>query len=124
MRPEVIGNIDEFTSEPANKQGSALPGFCFKNGYTLWLADLGSMGVKVELVDSNGRSAAVILPPNTTKECSRWLSRTLGQRPPVLPEALSKILGRLLKSKERQRILERGDKKTIKEALKLLIPQK
>ena len=120
---EVITDIDKRMGRPIRRRVAALPGFCYKNGYTLSLADLGKVGVKIELIDANEASAAVILPPDKTKECSRWLSETIGQRNRLLPEELSKILGRLLKEKEPKKILERGDKKTIKEALKLLAAQ-
>lgn len=120
---EVIRNIDKRMGRPIRRRVAPLPGFCYKNGYTLALADLGKVGVKIELIDANEASAAVILPPDKTKECSRWLSKTIGQRNRLLPEELSKILGRLLKEKEPKKVLERGDKKTIKEALKLLAAQ-
>ena len=123
---KVITEISRSAGKPVRQdRRSVLPAFHYTNGYTLCLADLGKAGVKVELIDSNEGSAAVILPPDKTKECSRWLSRTIGQRIASagaggLPEELSKILARLLKEREPKGILERGDKRTIKEALKLL----
>ncbi len=116
----VIVDTTRNEGKSARRQVAVLPGFYYKNGYTLCLADLGKVGVKIELIDSNEGSAAVILPPEKTEECSKWLSKTIGQRSRSLPEELAKILARLLKEKEPKRILERGDKKTIKEALKLL----
>ncbi len=123
---KVVTDINQSEGKPIRQgRGTVLPQFYYKNGYTLCLADLGKAGVKVELIDSNEGSAAVILPPDKTQEASRWLSKTIGRRSPSdraagLPEELSKILGRLLKNREPKKILERGDKKTIKEALKLL----
>jgi hypothetical protein len=116
----VITDTDRITGEPISQKAAALPGFYYENGYALALADLGKMGVKVELTDNHEGTAAVILPPDKIEECSKWLSKTLGQRCRLLPEELSKILGRLAKEKGPNKILERGDKKTIKEALKLL----
>jgi hypothetical protein len=117
---KVVTHIKQGEGNPRSQGVAALPEFHYKNGYTLCLADLGKVGVKIELIDSDEGSAAVILPPDKTQECSKWLSRTIGQRSRSLPEEISKILGRLLKEKEPKKILERGDKKTIKEALKLL----
>ncbi len=125
---KVITDIRQSEGKPRSRGFAALPEFHYSNGYTLCLADLGKVGVKIELTDANEASAAVILPPDKTQECSKWLSRTIGQRGHSLPEELSKILGRLLtwrepspgSEKEPNKILERGDKKTIREALKLL----
>lgn len=125
---KVITDIRQSEGKPRSRGFAALPEFHYRNGYTLCLADLGKVGVKIELIDANEASAAVILPPDKAQECSKWLSRTIGQRSHLLPDELSKILGRLLKwrepspsgEKEPEKILERGDKKTIKEALKLL----
>ena len=119
-RQEVIARIDKSIDEPRRRTVGALPEFLYENGYTLCISDLGKAGVKVELTDSHEGSAAVILPPDKTEECSKWLSQTLGQRYRLLPDELSKILGRLLKERKPSKILERGDKRTIKEALKLL----
>jgi hypothetical protein len=120
LKQEVITDMDEDTGEPMSRKTGALPGFYYRDGYTLYLADLGKVGVKIELIDAHEGSAAVILPPDKIEECSKWLSKTLGQRCHLLPEELSKILGRLIKEKRPNKILERGDKKTIKEALRLL----
>lgn len=120
VRQEVITGIDKSTGARISREVGALPEFHYENGYTLCLADLGKAGVKVELIDNHEGSAAVILPPDKTEECSKWLSKTLSQRGHLLPEDLSKILGRLLKGKKPNTVLERGDKRTIKEALKLL----
>jgi hypothetical protein len=125
---KVITDIGQSEGKPRSRGVAALPEFHYKNGYTLCLADLGKVGVKIELTDANEASAAVILPPDKTQECSKWLSRTIGQQSRSLPEELSKILGRLLtwrepssgSEKEPNKILERGDKKTIKDALRLL----
>jgi hypothetical protein len=111
---------DKKTAKPTRKELSALPEFHYSNGYTLSLADLGKAGVKIELADRNEGSAAVILPPDKTEECSRWLSKTIAQRSHLLPEELLIILDRLLKGKRPTKILERGDKKIIKESIKIL----
>jgi hypothetical protein len=120
VKQEAITDIDGDTGVLMSRPAGALPGFYYRDGYTLCLADLGKAGVKIELIDAHEGSAAVILPPEKIEECSKWLSKTLGQRCHLLPQELSKILGRLAKEKRPNRILERGDKKTIKEALRLL----
>ena len=117
---KVITDIKQSEGKPRGRGFAALPEFHYSNGYTLRLADLGKVGVKIELTDANEASAAVILPPDKAQECSKWLSRTIGQRGLSLPEELSKILGRLLRERKPKKILERGDRKTIREALKLL----
>lgn len=119
-RREMMTDNDKGTLAQARHQAGALAEFHYKNGYTLSFADLGKAGVKIELSDANEASAAVILPPEKTEEASRWLSKTIAQRSHLLPDELTRILGRLLKQKEPKKILERGDKKVIKEALKLL----
>ena len=119
-RQEAIIDINKSTVKPTRRKISAFPGFCYKNGYTLSIADLGKAGVKIEVADAYEDSAAVILPPAKTKECNRWLSKTLGQKDRELPQELPKILKRLLAVKKPGRILERGDKKVVKEALKQL----
>lgn len=76
--------------------------------------------MKIEFIDTNEDSAAVILPPGKTKECNRWLTKTLGQKNLELPQELPNILKRLLTIKRSSKILERGDKKVVKETLKQL----
>jgi len=117
---ELLTDIGKRTAKPTRKELGALPEFHYNNGYTLLLSDLGKAGVKIELTDRNESSAAVILPPDKTEECSRWLSQTIAQRSHLLPEELLIILGRLLKGKRQSKILERGDKKIIKESIKIL----
>ncbi len=119
-RPSAIIDIDKSTIKPAKRKGSVLTEFCYKNGYTLSIADLGNEGVKIEVADAYEDGAAVILPPRETKECNRWLSKTIGQQNLELPRELPNILRRLLTAKAAAKILERGDKKVVKEALKQL----
>lgn len=113
---ETINQQDE----SKNDEIHALYEFHYRSGYELSLSDLGKSGVKIELSDNGMDSAAVVLPPEKTKECSQWLSKTMGLQVVDLPHELSKILKRLLDEKDSEKILERGDKKILKQALKLL----
>ena len=115
VREELIIDIDNATGKPISQETPALSGFYYKNGYELVLSDLGKLGVKIELTNAQESSAAVILPPNKTEECSKWMGKTLGLRNQNLPGELSKIFRRLLKEKRPEKILERGDKKIIKD---------
>ena len=121
---ELITEINDKTGEPIIKQYSALSVFHYENGYALSCTDLGNRGVKVELIHKQQDSGAVILPPKKTEECGRWLLQTLGQRSYNLPKELSHILERLIKEKKLDQILKWGDKKIIKEVLKLLKAQR
>ncbi len=105
-RQEVVTEIDKCRGGAIRRRARAVSEFHYRNGYTLNISDLGKAGVKVELSDNHEGSAAAILPPDKTEECSKWLSQTLGQRYRSLPDELSKILGRLLKEKTPIKILE------------------
>jgi hypothetical protein len=97
-----------------------LPPFTFGNGYSLSAFDLGNSGVKIELHHNGSVHAAVMLPPEAVQELGRWLLRTLGQDEHGFPVELDGILERLSKAKVENSILERGDKKRIKQALRAL----
>lgn len=112
--------IGQDAQRPAGRRSSSLPPFAFGNGYSLAAFDLGSSGVKVELGHDGDVGAAIILPPDEVHKLGRWLLRTLGQDRHGLPEELGHILERLSKTKIEHSILERGDKKRIKEALRVL----
>jgi hypothetical protein len=112
--------IEQDARRPADRRSSSLPPFVFGNGYSLAAFDLGNSGVKVELGHEGDVGAAVILPPEEVHKLGRWLLRTLGQDRHGLPEDLGRILERLSKTKVEHSILERGDKKRIKEALRAL----
>lgn len=120
---ELITKIDEMTGKPIIEEQSALSGFRYENGYMFSATDLGNKGVKVELVHKQDDGGAIILPPRKAEECGRWLLQTLGQRHHNLPEELLDVLDRLAKRKGLHRILKWGDKKKIKNSLKLLRSQ-
>ena len=106
--------------KPANQRFAALRGFRYDNGYTLQATDMGSLGVKIELLQDHDTGGAIILPPKLVGECGRWMLQTLGQDRHGLPEELPDILKRLSRQKAATRLLKRGDKKIIKDALKTL----
>jgi len=105
---------------PVDRRSSSLAPFVFGNGYSLTAFDLGNGGVKLELQHQGEPEAAIILPPEEVRNLGKWLLRTLGQDERGLPLELSGILKRLSKAKLKIPILERGDKKRIKEALQTL----
>jgi hypothetical protein len=99
---------------------SALSGYCYQNGYVFSVTDLGKQGVKIELVHEYGDGRAIILPPAKAEECAKWLLRTIGQIKHSPLKELCDILQRLMREKSLGRILHRGDKKKIREAVRLL----
>lgn len=119
METQEKTEISQKTAKLIRQKLGVLPEFHYSNGYTLSISDLGKAGVKIELTDRHESTAAVILPPDKTEECSRWLSHTIAQKTHLLPEELLIILGRLL-SERQSKILERGDKKIIKESIRIL----
>jgi hypothetical protein len=113
--------IGQDSPKPANRtSSSSLPPFAFGSGYSLRAFDLGNTGVKLELQHNGGTEAAIILPPREVGNLGRWLLRTLGQDEHGFPVELGGILERLSKTNLKYPILERGDKKRIKEALRAL----
>ncbi|MEA3227294.1 MAG: hypothetical protein U9Q07_15195 [Planctomycetota bacterium] len=99
---------------------ASLPAFFFEDGYTLSAADLGKSGVKIELSHKYNVGGAIILPPKQVEECGRWLLETLEQDSNGLPKQLADVLERLSKQSGFKAKLERGDKKKIKDALRVL----
>ncbi len=99
---------------------SALSAFRFENGYKFSATDLGNQGVKIDLIDREEVAGAIILPPKKVHECGRWLLNTLGQDRMGLPKELISILERLSREKKLSKVLMRGDKKKIKDALRVL----
>jgi len=120
---EIITGIDDRTGEPITEKYSSLSSFCYEDGYALLGTDLGNEGVKIELVHKYEDGRAIILPPRKAKECGKWLLRTLGRVGQNLPEGLPDILEKLTKQKRVDRILKRGEKKKIKDAIKVLKKQ-
>ncbi len=113
--------IGENSPRPAGSAASSsLPPFAFGSGYSLKAFDLGNAGVKLELHHDGDTEAAIILPPREVGSLGRWLLNTLGQDKHGLPVELGGILERLTKPNLKHPILERGDKKRIKEALRTL----
>jgi len=121
----------ELATETVNRTNRAevfrnrsLPGFRFENGYTFCATDLGNSGVKIELVHENHVAGAIILPPKAVGECGRWMLETLGQDRHGFPHGLSDILRRLSKHKPSESVLQRGDKKKLKDAIRVLRSKK
>ncbi|MHC4644766.1 MAG: hypothetical protein ACYTBJ_04640 [Planctomycetota bacterium] len=117
---ELVAQIDDETGEPLIKKQASLSEFCYENGYVFRGTDLGGLGVKIELGHEDESSVAIILPPGKAQECAQWLLRTLGQVYHSLPEDLPDILQKIVAQKEMERILERGDKRKIKAAVRAL----
>lgn len=112
--------VGKETGKSANVNRGALPGFRYENGFEFSATDMGNNGVKVEFSHENDVAAAIILPPGEVGQCGKWLLKTLGQDKHGLPNGLSDILRRLSKHKGIERSLERGDKKRIKDAIRIL----
>ncbi len=112
--------IAKKTGKIVNIRRNALPGFLYQNGYTFCATDLGNHGVKIELIHENDVAAAIILPPGAVGKCGKWLLETIGQDKHGLPNGLSEILRRLSKHSGIKTALKRGDKKTIKDAIRAL----
>jgi len=117
---ELITGIDDKTGNPVAKERSALSEFCYEDGYVFSATDLGKRGVKIELVHRQEDGGAIILPPRKAEECGRWLLQTIGQTGLGFPKELPDILDRLVKEKNAGRVLRWGEKKKIKDAVKLL----
>lgn len=117
---QLTAEIDRSTGSSKAGSYSALSGFHYQNGYRLSATDLGNQGVKIELVHEKDIAGAIILPPGKVGECGRWLLETLGQDKHGLPKELFEILQRLSKQKGGELILQRGDKKTIKDTIRIL----
>ena len=103
-----------------NHARTALPAFRYEAGYTLSASDLGKIGVKIELNNEYDTGAAIILPPGKVGECGTWLFDTIGQENHGFLKELLGILERLSKQSGLRPTLQRGDKKKIKDALKVL----
>lgn len=106
--------------KPANRTSKSLSPFEFGNGYSLTAFDLGNAGVKLELHYDGAVGAAIILPPGEVQRLGKWLLRTLGQNEYGFPVELGGILERLSKTRIEDSVLQRGDKKRIREALQAL----
>ena len=102
---------------------TALPTFLYEDGYAISAKDLGKAGVKIELSHNYNVGGAIILPPRQVEECGRWLLETLEQESNGLPKQLVDVLERLSNQSGFRAKLERGDKKKIKDALKVLKTQ-
>lgn len=102
---------------------TALPEFRYEAGYIFSASDLGRLGVKIELNNQYDTGVAIILPPGKVGECGIWLLETLEQESNGLLTELLGILERLSKQKGFRPTLHRGDKKKIKDAIKILKSQ-
>lgn len=107
-------------NSPRRLLKASLQAFLYEDGYTLSATDLGKSGVKIELSHNYNIGGALILPPEQVEAYGRWLLETLGQDRNGLPKQLTGILERLSKQSGFKAKLERGDKKKMKDALKVL----
>jgi len=117
VRP--TSRIDE-KGQGAVEKRSALSEFSYENGYALSATDLGNRGVKIELAHEYKDGGAIILPPAKAEEYGKWLLQTIGQMKYSPLKELCDILQRLMREKALGRILQRGDKQKIREAVRLL----
>ena len=115
--------IKNYPNELAKHIHAALPEFRYEAGYVFSASDLGRLGVKIELNNQYDTGVAIILPPGKVGECGIWLLETLEQESNGLLKELLEILERLSKQKGFRPTLKRGDKKTIKDAMKVLKSQ-
>jgi hypothetical protein len=114
------GRIDNYPDRLAKHINTALPEFRYEAGYIFSASDLGRLGVKIELNNRYETGVAIILPPGKVGECGIWLLETLEQESNGLLKELLGILERLSKQKGFRPTLRRGDKKTIRDAIKVL----
>ena len=112
--------IGDNNRKTINQVYKALSTFRYEDGYSFSAVDLGTHGVKIELSRAYDIGAAIILPPERVHDCGKWLLQTIGQDSFGLPKELTDILSRLVKHEKAGKILQRGDKAKIKEALKAL----
>jgi len=117
---ELITKIDYQTGEPVVEEKPALEQFSYEGGYLLLCSDLGSQGVKIELVHPDEGSSAVILPSEKAQQCARWMLRTLAQRKDDLLYELPDILQRIIGSNGSEVTLKRGDKKKLRDTIQIL----
>jgi len=117
---EMSNELSRSTGKVDTLRRESLPGFVYRNGFSLSATDLGNNGVKIEFSHENDVAAAIILPPDAVEQCGRWMLKTLGQDKHGLPEEFPMVLRRLSQHKGIERSLERGDKKRIKDALRAL----
>lgn len=115
--------IGNYPDKLAKHIHTALPEFRYEAGYIFSASDLGRLGVKIELNNQYDAGVAIILPPGKVGECGVWLLETLEQESKGLLTELLDVLERLSKQKGGKPMLQRGDKKTIKDAIKVLKKQ-
>ena len=115
--------VSNYHDELAKHIHAALPEFRYEGGYIFSASDLGKLGVKIELNNQYDTGVAIILPPEKVGECGIWLLETLEQEGIGLLTELLDILQRLSKQKGGRPSFQRGDKKTIKDAIRVLKKQ-
>lgn len=119
-----VRSSPENRDRPSRGPRAALPPFTYDEGYTFSATDLGKLGVKIELKHRYDTAGAIILPPKEVAKCGRWMLETLEQESNGLPKGLRVILERLSRQSGFKPTLKRGDKKKIKDALKVLNSQR
>jgi len=112
--------IDASVGEPTVKAPPALAQFSYSNGYVFRGTDMGTCGVKIELLDKYDEGAAIILPPAEAEQCAKWLLETIGQQKCKLPNGLPEVLEKIAEDQRSRPGLSRGDKRKIKQALRVL----
>ena len=119
-----VRTSSENRNRPSRVPRSALPPYSYEDGYTFSVTDLGKLGVKIELKHRYDTAGAIILPPKEVAKCGRWMLETLEQESNGMPKELHGILERLSRQSGFKPTLKRGDKKKIKDALKVLNSQR
>jgi len=95
--------------------------FTYKNGYEIEAIDLGIVnGVRVTITHPREGSGAILLPADQACKLGEYLLRSMGQKIPCLPTRLQAILQNALDTKGTDIHLKRGDKKRIRETLKIM----
>jgi len=120
---QTASTSSETRNKSSRRPRAALPPFAYEDGYTFSATDLGKLGIKIELKHRYETAGAIILPPKEVAKCGRWMLETLEQESHGLPKGLRVILERLSRQSGFKPTLERGDKKKIKDALKVLNSQ-
>ncbi len=112
---ELIAIKDD-TGEVVIEERKTQPCFSYTSGCDLMIMDFADGGVKIELFYANEDLLGIILPVKKAEQLMHWLSCTLGQPVQKLPTQLRNILKRAIANKE----WKYGDKRKLKEAIKVL----
>ena len=111
-------NKKVISSKKENK--NALANFKYENGFVFYGTDLGNQGVKIELMRNYENGGAIILPPKKAIECAHWMLQSIGQMEHDIPKELPGILEKIATDKQAKRLLNREDRKKLKQAISFL----